>query len=105
MLWEEFSEFPTENIKVETFMSEDAAGKPKYGASQSIPAVVQGPSHRYIDRFGLQVVPRSMAFIGPDFDVSPKDRITFADGTVPQLIQLDKMNWGPHVDFQILWFR
>ncbi len=105
MLWEEFSEFPTETIRVEPWKSEDAAGKQVYGSAKAIPAVVQGPSHRYIDRFGLQVVPRSMAFVGPDVDISPKDRVTFADGTVPQLIQLDKMNWGPAVDFQILWFR
>lgn len=96
--------FITETITVEPWTNEDGAGKPVYGAPVSVPAVIQGPNRRYIDPAGQQVVPRSHAYVGPSPIVGVKDRVTLANGTVPSLLGVDEMNWGPELDHQVLNF-
>jgi len=77
-----------ETITQRTFVSQDVAGLPTYGAPTARPARIQWKPQRITTHTGEERVSRAKIFLLPTPPITLRDRLTLPDGTSPALLHV-----------------
>lgn len=85
-----FLDLMPHSVTIESWLKDDAYGKPKFGYAVSRQCRVVAKPQVIRDKDGRERVSRARVFMGGAFGIDPKDRITLPDGTQPPILQVQK---------------
>jgi hypothetical protein len=78
----------TETILHTPYVSQDAYGKPVYGASRVYPARIEYQVRRVVDSTGQEKVSRSRVFLDGAVTIGLRDQILLPDGSSTPILTL-----------------
>lgn len=84
-------EWMQDSITIEPFSSQDAYGKPTYGAAITVDALVQSYGKMIRLANGEETVASTKIMIAPGPVFNTKARLTLPDGSHPQILRIDGM--------------
>lgn len=86
----EFVQLMPHSVTIEPWASQDAYGKPTYGAGVAYPAQVMAINERVVTVMNREVVASTQVIVGPNAGLypptDPRIRITLPDGSKPTVL-------------------